>query len=271
MTADMTGGKLSDAARQLLDNYVRELRFLLQGCPTIDVSEVEADVRQHIDQELADAPQPVSSERLDAILARLGSPTQWVPMDELPWWRRAMIRLRMGPSSDRWALGVFIVWVIGLLLIPAEGFGLLLIFAAFLLARAVLAMSEEAGSQLRWRRWLVYPSLLSVYLPLLAYGLLWATVAGAIPVMLAGEWRRELGHDAMVRLEDPVTLVSFGAAGLGVWWIIVGTVLLLFPRLPQWIFRPFLHHSARRFGLVLLMLGALVALAGVVGAFAMNA
>ena len=29
MTADMTGGKLSDAARQLLEDYVRELRILL--------------------------------------------------------------------------------------------------------------------------------------------------------------------------------------------------------------------------------------------------
>jgi len=167
MTAEVTSGKLSAAARDLLERYVRELRFLLQACPAVDPAEVEAEVRSHIDQELADAPTPVSSERLDAILARLGSPTQFVPIDELPWWRRTLIRLRMGPSSDRWALGVFIMWAIGLLLVPVFGVGLLLIFASFLLARGVLAMSEEVGSQLAWRRWLVYPSLLSFYVPVL--------------------------------------------------------------------------------------------------------
>ncbi|MGB7158543.1 MAG: hypothetical protein WBD40_10790 [Tepidisphaeraceae bacterium] len=262
MTADITSGKLSDAARQALERYVRELRFLLQGCPTVDAAEVEAEVRQHIDQELADAPQPVSSERLDAILTRLGSPTQWVPIDELPWWRRTMIRLRMGPSSDRWALGVFIVWALGLLLLPAEGFGLLLLFVSFLLARAVVAMSDEAGSQLVWRRWLVYPSLLTVYIPLLAAVMFWAASAAAIPLFRGAHWRRDLQPEEVARLEDPFTVIFSGAAGLGAWWVIVGAALVLFPRLPQWLFNPFFRRSARKLGVVLLAVGMLSALIG---------
>ena len=264
MTADtLTGGKLSDAARQVLERYVRELRFLLQACPTIDPAEVEAEVRSHIDQELADAPTPVSSERLDAILMRLGSPTQWVPIDELPWWRRVLIRLRMGPSSDRWALGVFFMWVLGLLLVPVYGFGLLLIFASFLFARAVLAMSEESGAQLAWRRWLVYPSLLSLYVPAITFSLGWAALAAGIPFVVTGQ--RVAKHYEYARIEHPITVLSSGAVGVGVWWIILGIILFLFPRLPHVIFRPFFVRASRKVGVALMCVGAMVALIGLIG------
>jgi hypothetical protein len=266
MTAEtVSTGKLSAAARDLLERYVRELRFLLQACPAVDPVEVEAEVRSHIDQELADAPAPVSSERLDQILARLGSPTQFVPIDELPWWRRTLIRLRMGPSSDRWALGVFIVWAIGLVLLPVEGIGALPIFLSFLLARAVLAMTEEAESALRWRRWLVYPALLSIYLPLLAIVMGWAALAASIPGFRGAPWWRDIDYTQAARLESPMTLFASGTAGIGVWWAILGVVLLLFPALPQWIFRPFLARSPRKVGLVLLCLGVVLALLGLIG------
>ena len=42
MTADMTGGKLSDAARQLLEDYVRELR-ILQGAQRPAGTDEDAD------------------------------------------------------------------------------------------------------------------------------------------------------------------------------------------------------------------------------------
>jgi hypothetical protein len=63
MTADAKSGKLSDAARQLLERFLCELRISLQRCRSVDRNEVEADVKQHIDQELADAPAPVSGSR----------------------------------------------------------------------------------------------------------------------------------------------------------------------------------------------------------------
>src|SRR5215471_1627559 len=121
MTAEITGVKLSDSAKQLLDRYLRELRISLQGSRSVDPGEVEAEVRQHIDQELVDAQQPVSGERLGEVLNKLGSPVQWVPLDELPWWRRVIIKLRMGPTSDRWAFALFTLFVLGLLLVPADG------------------------------------------------------------------------------------------------------------------------------------------------------
>jgi hypothetical protein len=269
MTADaINGGKFTDAARQALERYVSELRFLLRGCSTVDPAEVEAEVRSHIDQELANSPHPVSSERLDAILARLGSPTQWVPIDELPWWRRALIRLRMGPASDRWALGVFALWVLGLMLLPAAGLGLFAIVASFLLARAVLAMSEEAGSQLMWRRWLVYPSLLSVYVPLITLVLGLGGFAAALPSEAGGQWRRDLGADELARVEHPVSALFSGVAGLGVWWVIVGVTLLLVPRLPSRIFHPFFTRPARRRGVALLSMGVLLSLTGAIGLIA---
>ena len=83
MTADAITGKLSETARQILERYLWELRISLQGCRSVDPAEVEADVKQHIDQELADQPAPVSGDQLDEVLRKLGSPWQWVPAEEL--------------------------------------------------------------------------------------------------------------------------------------------------------------------------------------------
>src|SRR5262245_44509775 len=105
MTANPTS-RFSLAAQQMLEQYLHELRIALRGCGMVDPRDVESDVRLHIDQELAEQPAPISGEQLGAILNKLGSPTQWVPIDELPWWRRILVRLRVGPASDRWAIKV---------------------------------------------------------------------------------------------------------------------------------------------------------------------
>lgn len=44
--------RLSEAARQFLERYLWELRLSLQGCASVNAADVEAEVRQHINQEL---------------------------------------------------------------------------------------------------------------------------------------------------------------------------------------------------------------------------
>src|SRR5688500_11324084 len=177
MTADAITGKLSDTARQILERYLWELRISLQGCRSINPAEVEADVKQHIDQELADAPTPVTGDKLDEVLRKLGSPWQWVPVEELSWWRRIVLKLRTGPSDLRLGALVMALFVLGLIFPPATWPFLL---ASFLLARATVAMMAEREKELGWQRWLIYPPLVVVCLPLAVALLFWPALAGVL-------------------------------------------------------------------------------------------
>jgi hypothetical protein len=86
--------RLSDTAQELLDRYLEHIRACLRGCKTVDADEVERNIIEHIDSELEGATAAVSFEQLDAVLKRLGSPRQWIPEEELPWWRRIMPTFR---------------------------------------------------------------------------------------------------------------------------------------------------------------------------------
>jgi len=70
--------ELSENARRGLDDYLRQVRWYLRWSKSVDRSEVEQNIAEHIERELEDAPEPVSPSALDGVLARLGSPVQVV-------------------------------------------------------------------------------------------------------------------------------------------------------------------------------------------------
>jgi hypothetical protein len=80
---------LTPAARTHLDGYLDELRHVLSGPPSVDAADVERDVRDHIESALAGHTAPVDLPDLDAVLRELGPPAQWVPDEDIPWYRRA--------------------------------------------------------------------------------------------------------------------------------------------------------------------------------------
>ena len=94
---------LSDSAKKCLDGYLQQVRTYLRGCKTVDADEVERNVIEHIESEFESATAAVSFEELDTVLQRLGSPRQWIPEEELPWWRKTIFRLRTGPEDWRLA------------------------------------------------------------------------------------------------------------------------------------------------------------------------
>ena len=61
-------------ARRLLDKYLGRVRSALRGCRSIDPADVERDIMDHIENELAEASQPVVARALDPVLVKLGSP-----------------------------------------------------------------------------------------------------------------------------------------------------------------------------------------------------
>jgi len=71
--------ELSKSARKGLDDDLRQVRSYLRWSKSLDRDEVEQNVTEHIERELEEAPEPVSSSALEGVLARLGNPRQWVP------------------------------------------------------------------------------------------------------------------------------------------------------------------------------------------------
>ena len=84
--------ELTDDARKCLDDYLGEMRASLAGCRSVDSLDVERDVMEHIEKSLAEAPSPVESAALEAVLEQLGSPSQWIPEEELSWWRKLVFQ-----------------------------------------------------------------------------------------------------------------------------------------------------------------------------------
>ena len=107
---------LTSDARGYLDSYMRQVKATLRRNPSIDADDVERDVLGHIEAELSDAVEPVTAASLRPILDRLGSPNQWVPIDDLPFWRQVLTRLRSGPEDWRLAYLTFVCFFASLVL-----------------------------------------------------------------------------------------------------------------------------------------------------------
>ncbi len=242
--------ELTHNARKSLDDYLRQARAYLRGAKSVDAAEVEQNISEHIENELEGAAEPVSAEELETVLKKLGSPKQWVPEEELPWWRKLILRLQTGPEDWRLAYLSFGLLVLGFLLLPT---GAILIAASFIAARAVLSVVEDA-TQLKAQRWLLYPSLIVVYLVLLG-SFLALPLLGLVP--LAFEWEHHLIDKFKIWDDMPYWLAAWSVfmASIGLWWLIQSVVFLVCPNIPRVLFRPFAGGFNRRWALVLICVG----------------
>ncbi len=126
---------LSKSAKRSLDDYLRQARAYLRGSKSVDAGEVEQNIAEHIENALEGASEPVSCDELEAVLEKLGNPQQWVPEDELPWWRQIIFRLRSGPEDWRLAYISFGLFVAALAIAPSTPVFVVLILASFLASR----------------------------------------------------------------------------------------------------------------------------------------
>src|SRR5262249_49901870 len=155
----------------------------------------------------------VRLDQLEAVLARLGRPEQWVADEDRPVWRRgidwvrtrpavvgrrvrgATERLRNGPGDWRLAYLTFGALLVGLFLFPVL---VVRLPVSYIVGRAALARARDAGQSLGGQKWLIYPPLLIVSVPLLVGLLLWPLgVGGAI----ADEVWRHNGDSIRAALE----------------------------------------------------------------------
>ena len=242
---------LSDSAKKCLDKYLQQVRNHLRGCKKVDADEVERNVIEHIESEFEAATAAVSFEELDTVLQRLGSPRQWIPEEEIPWWRKTILRLRTGPEDWRLAYISFGLLIAGFIILPSF---IVLLPASFIVARAVLSETADS-SELKAQKWLIYPSLIIVYSFVLSCLLAWPPLV--LPVA-AYEWEHNVRSSYPQFADDLhywIMATSFIIAGLGLWWIILGGMLLKWRRFLPMLFKPFAGWFSRKWALIVLLIG----------------
>ena len=145
-----------------LANYLQQVRALA-GSPDVNPDEIEADIREHVENELRTAPRPIEWTALDAVLTRLGPPSQSGAGEPSLLRRTGFLlreRLRGARASlgDRlhaareavwrrpedWRLayltfGVFVVGMLTFVLFP------IFLFVSYFLGRAGSPTSEREG------------------------------------------------------------------------------------------------------------------------------
>jgi hypothetical protein len=253
---------LTDSAEKRLDKYLQEMRTCLRDCATVDADEVEQNITEHIENELAAAAEPVSLNNLNIVLEKLGSPSQWIPEEELPWWRKAILRLRTGPDDWRLAYISFalLLWFLYLVRgINLEGmFGLpimiidrpavgLIFWMSFLIARAAVreaAAREELGAQ----KWLIYPPLLSMYITAFLLILLWPWVF--IAPRLNCILQAGVSGSYVLNLA-----LFFGGLITSISWVGLGVLFFIRPKLLSFLLRPFADKFSRTFARLVLLSG----------------
>ncbi len=265
--------ELTSTAQKHLDQYLGELRISLSACRSVDTHDVERDVIEHIEKSLSDTPTPVDVPALRGVLWELGSPSQWIPEEELPWrrrlrlrFRRALAQLSSGPEDFRLAyLSIGSLALAGLLVSfdAVAAFPLLCVALSFLFARAALATAggpERLGGQ----RWLLYPALLLVYGAILIALLAWPALLAVVLADMLDDTNlhRELDPD-FGRIPPPV-LAAYAATAVGaVWCFLLGLLTWWRPGLVRSTFYPLANGFRRWHGMMLGLAGLVLLVAAV--------
>jgi hypothetical protein len=255
---------LSPDAKGHLDHYLKQIRVALSGRESIDADEIERDVLSHIDAELSGASEPVPAHRLLAVLDRLGEPNEWVPAEETAW-RRPFTALSSRPGDWRLAFvssgalvltvvlmtGPVMLWPLPLVLPPV----------AFITARVNVALLEERGEAVGLRTWLLYPSLLALYIPLslaLMGGPTWP-----LANLLSEDPSARSRIGALAHASPSLATPALVAIVLGCWWTLLGLVIIQMIPSVRALFRPFAGFLDRRHAVRLAVTGIVLAFIGI--------
>lgn len=258
--------RLTDQGQDRLDEYLGRVRRALSGHPEIDHEEVVADVQSHVEEALRERPAPVGEDDVTAVLDRLGAPGRWAPAEERRGWRGTLARIRGGPDDWRLAYLCFGLTLVALIAMPFGG--ILLLIPAFVLARGTLALAEERDQPLEAQRWLVYPVLVAVYVPLAAVILLWPVLVspavfspGGLIDFLQGMWRIPFPPHGSP--EHWTRSAAWTAVATGAWWSVVGGTAAIRPVLVRRLFLPFASGFRRSQAWAPVLIGVLASLAGI--------
>lgn len=257
---------MTDRAQDRVDEYLDRVRRALSGHPEVDPDEVVADVRFHIEEFLRERPTPVGEDELTEVLDQLGSPGRWAPAEELGGWRGLVARIRRGPDDWRLAYLCFGLTVVAVIAAPFGG--LLLLIPAFVLGRGTFAIAQERDQPLGAQRWLIYPALVAVYVPLAIVILLWPVLGsgavfspGGIVDWMQGMW--DIPFPPHGSSEHLTSSVAWTAVATGAWWSVVGGIAAARPLWVRRLFLPFAGGLRRSHAWAPVLIGVLVSVAGI--------
>jgi hypothetical protein len=246
-------------AQELFDRYLKTVRWSVRG--VADADEIERDVREHVVTALQQAEQPIPSSTLRDVLSRLGDPWQWVPAEELPWWRRVLMRFSVSSEDWRLAYLCFGLTFFGFVTLPV-GVGFFILVAAFCLARATYELASDRDGTMGPRRWLVYP-VLAFFSAIITVALFLGPAAAVVGWGIGeGGFRHMLDLQAFP-YHHVVADVSAAAVAMGTWWIVLSLLAMLLLRPLRWMIMPFANGLRRVHLLWLTALGAIAVVAGV--------
>jgi hypothetical protein len=179
-----------------------------------------------------------------------------------------------GPEDWRLAYLAFGLFFLGLLSLPIV-VGAFFLAAGYLLGRAAVELAREKAIPLGARRWLVYPAVLAVSLPLflaVAFGPPIAATASAMDelhdlkrvayraeMQARGAWvgrkasdpQVESARQIMTAIPGPPDWAEPIAGGfvligsIAFWWALLGLTMWALPRWPAVIFHPLLDRLNR--------------------------
>jgi len=250
--------ELSEKARKTLSEYLDQVKRSLKGVKYIDADEIVQNVNEHIENELGETPEPVSSEKLGAVLEKLGSPLQWVPEEEISWWRKVILRIYSGPEDWRLAYLSFGLFFIAFLFHSKLSFSVfvILVIASFIVSRAALA-AVNGRDELRGQKWFIYPSLIIV--TLFFVGVLFS-IPLFILIPIAGSMEQTTMEAHNIRIDDHYLLLASSIIGMitCLWCMLVGIICLIFPELPKKLLYPVADWFRRKHAIVLIALAFFV-------------
>jgi hypothetical protein len=140
------------------------------------------------------------------------------------------------------------------------------LIASFCLSRATVAVAAQRQEALEGQKWLIYPALLLVYIPLATAVLLWPiSIAAAFGDHVVWGFILAEFHPSLPGAEGLVVTLCITVA-LGLWWLFVGILLRLRPRIVTALFRPLGDRSTVRHALWLEIIAlAIITISALIG------
>jgi hypothetical protein len=238
--------ELTSNAKNCIDNYMQKVRSRLKGAKSLAGDDIERDIQDHIERGIEHEAEPVGYDVVAGMLERLGGPEQWVPDEELSWWRRIVSRMQNGP--DDWRLSYICIGVFAIgMLSPTFWVFFFLPLSAYI-ARS--AISNAGGGDELWaQKKFLYPPLITFY---------W--IAGLALFFGPPAMLRDLARDSEYYKDFRDIFFALG----GLWWCIVSGFIQRKQLLEKAIY-PFANDARRkdlkgmfRLGMVCLILGGFV-------------
>lgn len=213
MNVTKEGDGFTDEARQRWTDYLDEVRALAAREPELDADELVADVIAHVDEALRPLPEPVRLADLDAVLAQLAPPAEWLaPASRADETSSTRVATRAKPRVEP---AVALTFWGGLALTGTLALPPLLPLLAFLFARRQLARLGPART--RRSPWLAPPLFAGE-------ALAWLLVAG-FPALLLLAFATEgsvaantfAGNSPAVGLSAAAALLIVLVVGVATW------------------------------------------------------